>query len=119
MRLTALAVMRAARSDGRVVVPPPVVHHHAPPVRRVIVQPRKELRRLPVAGVRLPVPIAPDQVGLVACVDLLGLRQVHLVDVARCSEAVRLVRQVQRVVCKRGNATASERVESDRKDDAP
>ena len=98
MRLTVLAVMRAARSDGRVVVPPTVVHHHAPPVRRVIVQPRKELRRLPVAGIRLPIPIAPDQIGAVLGVDLAGLREVHLVDVTRGREVRSLVRQVERVV---------------------
>ena len=46
----------------------------------------------------LPVAIAPDQIGAVLGVDLAGLREVDLVDVARGREVRSLVRQVERVV---------------------
>ena len=57
-----------------------------------------QIRSVTIYARALPVAIAPDEIGAVLGVDLAGLREVDLVDVARGREVRSLVRQVERVV---------------------
>ena len=71
--------------------PPPIVGHHSVPDWRVWVEPGQELECVPVAGVRLPVPVWPEDLWPVLGNQLHQLWSNLFCDKSPCGQVVRFV----------------------------